>query len=1302
MSRFLQGWQRILGNALGENKINSKEDNVPLHPANEQGDKRSRLKPFPEDHFFYPEELDFLAKKENPTTIEKWALATGKWAYEQGKDRNNANQYSMVKWQDGLMATWVDGRMVPDTPSRQAEKLALLKEDGFDIPAKYEKVITNFEANRLVGSYFTNGNNIIKVEDYTKERFRTPPMFSLRLWDKDSLMEKSDTIDYTTFNNEIGKSLVAMTDADKENFVRHLTAVEEGKKQFSKLLSSIRESYPPVLGGTLPLEMQKVHEVKAFDGKVIPASWAIDGEQSLKVGIYTDNSNKKSSVVINENNAHKYKNVLDTLDKLINQERVNGIIYSLVSVLGNDFGENKIYAKEGNKPLLQSATGMVNAVVATKDGRTIAFNLDTHKEISLNGKDANFLMLAMMDEGHAERQRLTDSTSIPLMKDYVESLRDKENLLSGEWDYIPSHTTLDKLFCDYQNKDEEFHAYINSSFPMAVEDRNEMLADLEASHLAFTQEMKKMVDAYNSHSYSFNDNDVRKMEQLDAILGDKGNSHSVRHHKVSHSEELTKDEVALRDSLVEKMRRNGMDVITDADEAQKVHREASPEVKEMGSRVFNKMKEIGTDLKEYNLTEAQQAIVKVYSGQADNLSFSVKRNEGNKTIVMRQGNELHAGVKHSLFGHYRTSKGSFTAKEILLIPDIINKGVRDDSKGNGRVSYRYVSPKDNTKYTVVTEPRKDREYFCDFYTNKKALSLKTYSLEDKTNTNLIAHNDNDNASYGAKVQQNNDTTKENGNKLNEFKTSKGEIWGFTTDGKIYIDQSVVNEETPIHEYTHIWADAIRENNPKEWENIISLMKGTPLWNQVKKDYPELRTESDIADEVLATYSGKLGAERLRKDMSRMASHGNMNEKAAASRSLGKVQYALSKFWKAVSDFLHIHFTSAEDVAERPLKDLLDGVDPRVYIKDDLHKANTLSPIREQRMQQTLQESRFIDPTLLTTKTDGRWHTQEHLEKEAYKAYGSLLAESKGLTIANDGTESIPMDLGGHKYDGTTALMLNIASHNNGYEVPVFVNIATMSANGIRVKENAVGIPVITKQGVENVYNIEQTDYPTHHPQEYNNMKLNQVLEARLSSENKEAIVSLVNNNRFTTKTVFDASVGSATYSVSSNTIHVAPSADYEKKDGFLQDLSEGLVMSTRKSVPTSSRFENILKEGLIVHLGSGMVGQKYGYDVGETSGSRFWKEHLKNDPTYTKEVVNAAERSSMKIIDYVEKLQKGQSQSSNLDLRSTTPIDIDVDGNGIVESQENLAADKKQGASEEESNGQDEVHHQEHKFHRGR
>ena len=162
-----------------------------------------------------------------------------------------------------------------------------------------------------------------------------------------------------------------------------------------------------------------------------------------------------------------------------------------------------------------------------------------------------------------------------------------------------------------------------------------------------------------------------------------------------------------------------------------------------------------------------------------------------------------------------------------------------------------------------------------------------------------------------------------------FRTAKGEAYGFTVGGKIYIDPKIANTETPIHEYAHLWAAALRGQNPKEWQNIVELMKGTSVWDEVKKRYPELNTDDDIADEVLATYSGIRGAERLREEQRKIAGDkGGVFEKAEAISALERVKQALRKFWKSVADFLHIHYKSAEEVADRVMKDLLDGVDPR--------------------------------------------------------------------------------------------------------------------------------------------------------------------------------------------------------------------------------------------------------------------------------------------------------------------------------------------------------------------------------------
>ena len=161
-----------------------------------------------------------------------------------------------------------------------------------------------------------------------------------------------------------------------------------------------------------------------------------------------------------------------------------------------------------------------------------------------------------------------------------------------------------------------------------------------------------------------------------------------------------------------------------------------------------------------------------------------------------------------------------------------------------------------------------------------------------------------------------------------FKTKNGEAYGFTVGGKIYIDPKIANTETPIHEYAHLWAAALRGQNPKEWRNIVELMKGTSVWDEVKKRYPELNTDDDIADEVLATYSGRRGAERLREEQRKIAGgKGGVFEKAEAISALERVKQALRKFWKSVADFLHIHYKSAEEVADRVMKDLLDGTDP---------------------------------------------------------------------------------------------------------------------------------------------------------------------------------------------------------------------------------------------------------------------------------------------------------------------------------------------------------------------------------------
>lgn len=205
---------------------------------------------------------------------------------------------------------------------------------------------------------------------------------------------------------------------------------------------------------------------------------------------------------------------------------------------------------------------------------------------------------------------------------------------------------------------------------------------------------------------------------------------------------------------------NGVDPRTTLHEA-----ENADDIKFMGSTTKKRMKDISTQLEGRELDEAQQAVADVYSGKKDNVSLTVEREDGSNKIIMRQGNDNHAGTKHSVFRHYGVKANSLNVDDLLLIPTVLKEGERKVSD-NGRVAYVYVDPTSQVKYTVVTEPKNNKEYFNDFYSNKKANPSETSRVvENSTNTPEGAHNNDGNAFMRAKVDNNSETAKENGGNL---------------------------------------------------------------------------------------------------------------------------------------------------------------------------------------------------------------------------------------------------------------------------------------------------------------------------------------------------------------------------------------------------------------------------------------------------------------------------------------------------------------------------------------------------------
>ena len=179
----------------------------------------------------------------------------------------------------------------------------------------------------------------------------------------------------------------------------------------------------------------------------------------------------------------------------------------------------------------------------------------------------------------------------------------------------------------------------------------------------------------------------------------------------------------------------------------------------------------------------------------------------------------------------------------------------------------------------------------------------------------------------------NEGIKPQGN-ISFFRTESGEVYGFVRNGKIYIDPRVASAETPVHEYSHLWADALKRANPEAWERLKETMLGEKdVLEHVKRLYPELEGDELLA-EVFSHYSGKRGAERLRAEMEReMKNAEDVFAKARVARVFDIIRRALSRFWEMARDLFAgknsmLNGMRAEDFADMAMNDMLRGFDPR--------------------------------------------------------------------------------------------------------------------------------------------------------------------------------------------------------------------------------------------------------------------------------------------------------------------------------------------------------------------------------------
>lgn len=231
-------------------------------------------------------------------------------------------------------------------------------------------------------------------------------------------------------------------------------------------------------------------------------------------------------------------------------------------------------------------------------------------------------------------------------------------------------------------------------------------------------------------------------------------------------------------------------------------------------------------------------------------------------------------------------------------------------------------------------------YFEEVRSNRSESQSELGRSEDSYRSTIGTGNSENSAMGGrigesdskGNVERDTSRPEQSGSALKEFRSANGEVYGFTVGGKIYLDTKKMKPETPLHEYTHLWTEALRNTNPEEWENVKGLFdKVDGLKDEVRKLYPELKGDA-LYEEMISTFSGREGAKKLEETVRNLAQQEgkSVEESAKATGFLGKVKEALQRYWKGVADMLHIHFTSADDVADKVLADWAKGANPKDY------------------------------------------------------------------------------------------------------------------------------------------------------------------------------------------------------------------------------------------------------------------------------------------------------------------------------------------------------------------------------------
>lgn len=282
-----------------------------------------------------------------------------------------------------------------------------------------------------------------------------------------------------------------------------------------------------------------------------------------------------------------------------------------------------------------------------------------------------------------------------------------------------------------------------------------------------------------------------------------------------------------------------------------------------------------------------------------------------------------------------------------------------------------------------------------------------------------------------------------------LKTPDGKVLGFVAkeaDGsyKIYIDPTVANPETPIHELAgHIFMPIIKEVAPDLYNRGVELVKGSVYETRLKELGYTFKTKEEKAAEALAQAIGDRGAKLVGK----------------AKESF--VDW-LKGMWQKVGEVLRINVTP-EKLANMKLEEFADLIAGSVIYGEQLANM-AASPVAASKGNTSLtqEQADAVLETNLQEAYDGAVSTEMVRGREAYRtqAAGKIARNDNNIlkALKDDVREYLTKGaVGIQKYTGAALAYIK----SIGEQVKKAAIIAAIAATGIIGTMKASGLSDIS-------------------------------------------------------------------------------------------------------------------------------------------------------------------------------------------------------------------------------------------------